>query len=113
MTAHNDGYTASAASINGNSHLLVELAGLLYEGRPDGEMTVMARAPRSHHDVSEKLDAFARFSNDQYLDTVSLLAALSTKLKAAGNDYAEADHTTEAAFRKILETGRFVPSEDR
>jgi hypothetical protein len=113
MTAHSDGYIANASSINGNSHLLVELAGLLYEGRPDGELTVMARAPRSHHEVSEKLDVFARFSNDQYLDTVSLLAALSTKLKAAGGDYAEADHTTDAAFRAILGSGRFVPAEDR
>jgi hypothetical protein len=112
MTAHSDGYIANASSINGNSHLLVELAGLLYEGRPDGEMTVIARVPRSHHEVSEKLDEFARFSNNQYLDTVSLLAALSTKLKAAGGDYSEADRTTEAAVRAVL-AGRFVPAEDR
>lgn len=51
MTGHSDGYAASGASINGSSHLLMELAGLLYEGRPDGELTVFgayaANAPRS------------------------------------------------------------------
>lgn len=113
MTGHNDGYTVSGASINGNSHLLVELAGLLYEGRPDGELTVTARVPPTHHEVSEALDSFARFSKDQYLDTVSLLAALSTKLRTAGGNYAEADHATDVQFRRILASGRFVPSEDR
>ncbi|MER5634032.1 hypothetical protein [Streptomyces nitrosporeus] len=113
MTGHGDGYTASGASINNNSHLLVELAGLLYEGRPDGELTVMARVPRTHHEVSEALDAFARFSKDQYLDTVSFLAALSTKLRTAAGNYAEVDHATDEQFRKILLSGRFVPAEDR
>ncbi|MEV0913963.1 hypothetical protein AB0I93_06775 [Streptomyces sp. NPDC049967] len=113
MTAHNDGYMVSGSSINGSSNLLVELAGLLYEGRPDGELTVMARVPRTHHEVSEALESFARFSKDQYLDTVSLLAALSTKLRTAGGEYAEADHATEAKFRKILASGHFVPPKDR
>ncbi|MFF4423407.1 hypothetical protein ACFY04_21945 [Streptomyces sp. NPDC001549] len=53
MTSSSDGYVANAASINGNSHLLVELAGLLYAGRPDGEMTVMARVPRSHQALND------------------------------------------------------------
>ncbi|UCA48851.1 hypothetical protein LEL86_05965 [Streptomyces sp. WA6-1-16] len=113
MTGHNDGYTVSGASINGSSHLLVELAGLLYEGRPDGELAVAARVPRTHHEVSEALDSFARFSRDQYLDTVSLLAALSTKLRTARGNYAEADHATDEQVRKILVSGHFVPSEDR
>ncbi|MFJ1568158.1 hypothetical protein ACIOG8_28760 [Streptomyces erythrochromogenes] len=113
VTGHNDGYTASGASINGNSHVLVELAGLLYTGRPDGELTVMAQAPRTHHEVSEALDSFARFSRDQYLDTVSLLAALSTKLRTAAGDYAEVDHATDEQFRRVLVSGRFHPSEDR
>ncbi|MGN5633899.1 hypothetical protein [Streptomyces sp. AC154] len=113
MTAHNDGYMVSGSSINGSSNLLVELAGLLYEGRPDGELAVMARVPRTHHEVSEALESFARFSKDQYLDTVSILAALSTKLRTAGGEYAEADHATEIKLREILATGHFVPPKDR
>lgn len=113
MTSSSDGYVANAASINGNSHLLVELAGLLYAGRPDGEMTVMARVPRSHQEVSIALDSFARFGNDQYLDAVSLLAAPATKLKVAGGDYAQTDLATEGAFRAVLGNGRFIPAEDR
>ncbi|MGW6711638.1 hypothetical protein ACWF9X_04060 [Streptomyces globisporus] len=113
MTGHSDGYAASGASINGSSHLLMELAGLLYEGRPDGELTVLARMPRTHREVSEQLDSFARFSNDQFLDTVSLLAALSTKLKAADGNYAKADQAAEAALKSVLVSGRYVPSEDR
>lgn len=113
MAGNNDGYTVSGASINGNSHVLVELAGLLYEGRPDGELIVMACVPRTHHDVSEELDSFARFSRDQFLDTVSLLAALSTKLRTAAGNYAEVDHATEAEFRRILVSGNFVPPEGR
>jgi hypothetical protein len=91
----------------------VELAGLLYEGRPDGELTVTARVPRTHHEVSEALDSFARFSNNQFLDTVSLLAALSAKLRTAGGQYAEVGHATEAEVRRVLTSGHFVVSEDR
>ncbi|MBZ9598681.1 hypothetical protein NRK68_26495 [Streptomyces yangpuensis] len=113
MTSSSGGFTANAASINGSSHLLVELAGLLYAGRPDGELTVMARVPRSHQEVSTALDSFARFGNDQYLDTVSLLAALATKLKVAGGDYAQTDQATEGTFRSVLDNGRFIPAGDR
>jgi hypothetical protein len=113
MTAHGDGFSASADSIDGNSHLLVELAGLFYQGRPDGELSVMARVPRSHHEVAAKVNSFARFTNDQFLDTVSLLAALSTKLRSASGAYAGTDHETQGAFDKVLTEGRFVRPEDR
>ncbi|WEH39200.1 hypothetical protein [Streptomyces sp. AM 2-1-1] len=109
MAGYNDGYTASGASINGNSHVLMEIAGLLHEGRPDGEMIVMARAPRTHHEVSEALDSFARFSRNQFLDTVYLLAALSTKLRTAAGDYVHVDHATDAAFRGLLVSITYAP----
>ncbi|MEU8946470.1 hypothetical protein [Streptomyces sp. NPDC048489] len=37
---------AKAGSINGNANLLIEIAGFLQEGRPDAELTTMAREPR-------------------------------------------------------------------
>ncbi|MEV0495889.1 hypothetical protein [Streptomyces atratus] len=63
-------------SLNGNSNSLIELSGLLYEGRPDGDLCTMARAPRSHPDVAAKVDRFARFADDQYQDVTSLLAVV-------------------------------------
>ncbi|GAA0651994.1 hypothetical protein GCM10009535_32850 [Streptomyces thermocarboxydovorans] len=73
----------SHSSLDKNSNFLIELAGLLYEGRPDGELCTLARAPRSHPDVAARVDRFARFANDQYQDATSLLAALSTRLGEA------------------------------
>lgn len=86
--AHGDGYSVNAASIDGSSHLLMEVAGLLYEGRMDGENATQARVPRAHTDVASQVDTLARFAMDQYNDMVALLASLSTKLKSAGDDYA-------------------------
>ncbi|MCQ4212917.1 hypothetical protein [Streptomyces longispororuber] len=57
---------ADAASIDGSSHLLLEIAGVLYEGRMDGENATQARAPRAHPDVSAHVTTFARFAQDQY-----------------------------------------------
>ncbi|MGW7517814.1 hypothetical protein ACWGJ2_19725 [Streptomyces sp. NPDC054796] len=113
MGTHAEGYSASADSIDNSSHILVELAGLLYQGRPDGQISVEARVPRSHREVSDILDKFARFSNDQFLDTVSLLVALSSKLTSAGNAYTETDRETRQAFGALLTEGVFVRPEDR
>jgi hypothetical protein len=113
MTSHADGFSASAESIDGSSHLLLELAGLLYRGRPDGELSVTARVPRSHQEVSDEIYSFARFTNDQFLDTVSLLAALSTKLKTNSVAYAETEAGVQGSLNDILADSRFVRPEDR
>ncbi|MET8938948.1 hypothetical protein ABZX28_18335 [Streptomyces rubiginosohelvolus] len=42
----------NSASINGNANLLIEIAGFLHEGRPDGDLCTLARDPRSHSDVA-------------------------------------------------------------
>lgn len=73
----------------------------------------MARVPRSHREVAARVDSFARFTDDQFLDTVSLLAALSTKLKTAGKGYAETEQKTQETFDTILSDGRFIRPEDR
>lgn len=108
-----DGYSTNAASLNGSSHLLMEIAGILYEGRMDGENATQARAPRAHTDVAAQVDTFARFAKDQYNDMVALLASLSTKLKSAGNDYTTVDKGVQGQVNAILDCGRFVPSENR
>ncbi|WFB08536.1 hypothetical protein LRS74_16895 [Streptomyces sp. LX-29] len=112
-TTSDDGFTANAASINGSSHLLVEIAGLLYEGRMDGENATLCRVPRSHYEIAGTVWSFADFAKDQYEDMVLLLAALSTKLSAAGNDYTETDLAARKSMEAILKHGRLVASEDR
>ncbi|WP_234431876.1 hypothetical protein [Streptomyces sp. NRRL S-241] len=103
---------AGAASINGNANLLIEIAALLHEGRPDGDASAMARAPRAHADVSTEVLRFARFADDQFKDTVNLFAALATRLKTAGTDFAQVDDGTARSFLAgLLESGRYVKPE--
>ncbi|MFJ3518194.1 hypothetical protein [Streptomyces sp. NPDC090131] len=103
---------AGAASINGNANLLIEIAALLHEGRPDGDASTMARAPRAHADVSTEVLRFARFADDQFKDTVSLLAALAARLKTAGTGFAQVDDDTARSFLgSLLESGQYVKPE--
>jgi hypothetical protein len=56
---------ANAESINGNANLLIEIAGFLHEGRPDAELTTMAREsrePRAPADVAKQVARFAGFA---------------------------------------------------
>ncbi|MER6472806.1 hypothetical protein [Streptomyces collinus] len=101
-------------SLDGNANALVELAGLLYEGRPDGDLCTTARAPRSHPDVAAKVDRFARFADDQYQDTTTLLVALSTRLRQANGTFVTYDgEVAGGMMNAILELGRYVAPEDR
>ncbi|MGW0464656.1 hypothetical protein ACWDX6_05170 [Streptomyces sp. NPDC003027] len=111
--ANGEGFSANAASINGSSHLLMEIAGLLYEGRMDGENATQARVPRAHADVAANVDTFARFAKDQYNDMVALLASLSTRLKSSGNDYTKVDQDIQGRMNSLLDHGRYVPAKDR
>ncbi|WP_329020241.1 hypothetical protein [Streptomyces sp. NBC_00690] len=111
--ASGDGYLANAESIDGSSHLLMEIAGLLYEGRMDGENGTMCRAPRAHTDVASNVDTFARFAKDQYSDMVVLLASLSTKLKSSSEDYTAVDQGIQGQMNAMLDCGRYVAPKDR
>jgi hypothetical protein len=108
-----DGYTVHADSIDGSSHVLIEIAGVLYEGRMDGENATMCRVPRSHPDVASGVETFARYAQDQYTDAVVLLAALAGKLKSANNAYAQYDDAVRAKLNSVLVSGRFVEAGDR
>ncbi|MFG2597998.1 hypothetical protein [Streptomyces sp. NPDC048462] len=101
-------------SLDGNSNFLIELSGLLYEGRPDGDLCMMARAPRSHPDVAAKVDRFARFADDQYQDVTSLLAALSTRLREANGAFVDYEgEVVGGMMNAILELGQYTAPEDR
>ncbi|MFF1341312.1 hypothetical protein ACFVYT_25890 [Streptomyces sp. NPDC058290] len=105
---------AGAQSINGNANLLIEIAALLHEGRPDGDASTMARAPRAHADVSAEALRFARFADDQFKDTINLFAALATKLKTTGTNFAQVDDGTARNFLNgILDGGQYVKPESK
>ncbi|MER7735418.1 hypothetical protein ABTX80_31460 [Streptomyces erythrochromogenes] len=108
-----DGFAVNASSIDGSSHLLMEVAGLLYEGRMDGENATTCRAPRAHADVASTVEVFARFAQDQYNVMVLLLAALSTKLSSAGNAYTVVDQGVQAQMNGMLDCGRHLSPESR
>lgn len=107
------GYSAYTPSLDGSAHLLIEMAGLLYAGRLDGDTATMARAPRSHPDVAAAVERFAKFADDQYRDVVLLLTALSTRIKATGDAYVQVDAAQQAAFDAVLNTGQLVPPDQR
>jgi hypothetical protein len=113
MTGGSGGFSADTASINGSSNLLNELAGLLNAGRMDGENATQCRLPRSHPDVAEAVEDFARYTQDQYSDMVTLLSALSTKLHATGNAIVHADADAQRRMDEVLSKGRYVAPEDR
>ncbi|MFD6226533.1 hypothetical protein ACFWFZ_06590 [Streptomyces sp. NPDC060232] len=103
---------ATASSLNGSANLLIEIAALLHEGRPDGDASTMARAPRAHADVAAQTLRFAAFADDQFKDTVALFAGLATRLKTAGTSFAGVDDDTARSFLAgLLSSGRYVPPE--
>ncbi|MEU4123011.1 hypothetical protein [Streptomyces virginiae] len=103
---------AGSSSINGNANLLIEIAALLHEGRPDGDASTMARAPRAHTEVAAQALRFAAFADDQFKDTVALFAGLATRLKTTGTAFARVDDDTARAFLAgLLSSGQYVPPE--
>ncbi|MFJ8056499.1 hypothetical protein [Streptomyces sp. NPDC096142] len=108
-----DGFSVDADSVDGSSHLLIEIAGVLYEGRMDGENATMARVPRAHPDVASNVETFARFAQDQYTDAVVLLAALSGKLTSANNAYTQYDGDVRGQLNSVLVSGRYTEPGNR
>ncbi|MFF0289005.1 hypothetical protein [Streptomyces sp. NPDC005262] len=102
----------NTASINGNANLLIEIAGFLYEGRPDGDLCTMAREPRTHGDVAAQVERFGSFADDQFQDAIALFAALATRLKTTGTDFVTVDDGNAQGFLdNILRYGQYVAPE--
>lgn len=107
------GYSAELPSIDGNSHLLNELAAALHAGRMDAENATQCRVPRAHEDVAGAVQDFASFAQDQYNDLVTLLTALSTKLRTTSHSYVRAEGGVQQELDRILRDGRYVAPENR
>ncbi|WP_354644066.1 hypothetical protein [Kitasatospora camelliae] len=105
-----EGFHADPRSINGNAHLLVEIAGLLRQGRPDQDTGTLTRVPHTHPEVAAEAGRFAAFAGDQYGDLVVLLTALSTALRTTAGHYTEVDRRTEEDFWAFLEQSSLRPA---
>ncbi|CAM04559.1 hypothetical protein A8924_5702 [Saccharopolyspora erythraea NRRL 2338] len=103
------GFFVDPDSIDGNSHLLAEQAGLLQEGRLDGDTATMARPPRAHPAVGGEVEKFTNFAADQCRDLVALLGALATKLRAVGEEHVTVDGHVRDELERFLTSGVFVP----
>ncbi|MFD7285240.1 hypothetical protein [Streptomyces sp. NPDC059863] len=102
----------NTASINANANLLIEIAGFLYEGRPDGDVCTMARKPRSHGDVAAQVERFGRFADDRFHDVVAHFAALAMRLDTTGTDFVTVDDGNARRFLdNVLRYGQYVPPE--
>ncbi|GEB52587.1 MULTISPECIES: hypothetical protein [Streptomyces] len=113
MSDQSDGFSVKGTSINGSSNLLIEIAGLLYEGRPDIDLCTATRVPRTPASVADAVARFVSFAKNQYEDTVALYAALSTKLRTAGTAYAEVDGQKSRDFLRHVLEGDYRSPESR
>lgn len=58
--------------------------------------------------MANAVDHFARFATDQHQDLVLLLTAMSTALKATGNNYTQVDEETRTDFQSLLDSSKYV-----
>jgi hypothetical protein len=101
--------TVSPASINGNAHALVEIAGLLQAGRPDEEISTRAVEPAVGPGVGGPVREFSRYARDQYQDAVALLAALSTRVAEVAATYAGATAHVTGLIDEFLGQSTYTP----
>lgn len=99
---------ADLESLNSNANLLLELAGILGAGRPDHDFAYNA-VRTAHPDVAAEVKRFTACATDQYQDAVALLAALSTKLRAAVQAYEQIDQALAKLIDDYLTNSTYVP----
>jgi hypothetical protein len=104
---------ANLPSIDGNANILVELAGALGAGRPDFDLSRKGCMGAMPDEANRAIRSFADFAADQYQDVVALLAALSTKLRNAGDGYAQADQASAGDIARYLLGSTYVAPEQR
>lgn len=97
---------ASAATLH-------DLAHDLQKGQFDLFLLDWAGDPASHPDVDKAMRTFGEFAHDQYQDVIALLAALSTRVKAAADGYEEADQAAAKDMTEFLTNSTYQPADNR
>jgi len=101
-------YAVVPKSLNSTANEMVELAALLYAGRPDLDMTARTAEPNSHPAVDHATRQFTRYASDNYLDAVALLCALSTRLNETAWRYTRAEGEAATNMSSLLEKTIYV-----
>ena len=111
------GFSVRPASLNGNAHILNELAGYLRAGRLDGDLGTQARAPRAPQEIGDEVVRITRFAADQCADVVALLSALATKAQEVANAHVTFDEAKTTQHRavsdQLLKEGTMVMPDRR
>jgi hypothetical protein len=108
-----DGFQADPTSLTGTAATLHDLAQQLQTGQVDLFLLDWAAAPASHPDVARAMRSFSEFAHDQYQDVIALLAALSTRVKSASDDYQHTDEAIAADLTRFLTESTYRPADQR
>lgn len=103
------GFHMDHDSMRMNSNQLLDLSGLLEEGKLDGNLTTLTRAPRAPAPIGDQVEKFALFANDQYQDLIALLGSLATKLKAASDEHITVDAQVANELNQLLSDSVYLP----
>ncbi|GII24769.1 hypothetical protein [Planosporangium mesophilum] len=106
-------FQVDPTSLTGAAATLHDLAHDLQAGQFDRFLLDWARDPASHPDVARAMRLFGDFAHDQYQDLVALLAALSTRVKAAAIGYQQTDEATEQDMTRFLTASTFRAADHR
>jgi len=101
------------ASLDDAGAALRQLSTDLQAGQVDMFLLDWAAPPRNQPDVARVMRTFAEFADDQYQDGVALLAALSTRVAAAGDAYAQTDEAATDQMNKYLLNSTFQSADQR
>lgn len=108
-----NGFQATPASLVGAAATLHDQAHDLQAGQFDLFLLDWAGAPASHPDMARAMRTFAEFAHDQYTDVVALLAALSTRVTAAADNYQHTDEAIAADMTRFLTESTYQSADQR
>ena len=103
------GVLASPGSIDGGSHILIEVAGLLEARAADLVAGTVASPPAAHHEVGLEVDNFLKSGDVQYRNGTAMITALSTKLNDVKHGFVMVDNNAAALLDTFIQDTEYVP----
>jgi len=93
-------------SLNRSANILVELAGMFQAGRPAEAHTSQTRPPHAHRHVHTEMDHFIEVAEAQYRNGVTMIAALSVRLRSTAA-YTGMDEAVRRTFDNFIQNTRY------
>jgi hypothetical protein len=106
-------FKADVNSLKKAAGELSEAAHIVDKGKLNLDLLNQVAAPNTHPEIAASLRRFGEFANDQYIDIVSLLGALSTKLQITAGNYQGVDQHTQSEMDQVLKNSTFQSSSER